>query len=49
MVNNNEKLLEVENLVKYFPIKKSMFKTENVHAVENVSFYIRKGETLGLV
>lgn len=42
-------LLKVENLVKRFVISDSIFKKEYVHAVENISFFIRKGETLGLV
>ncbi|MBT9156345.1 MAG: Oligopeptide transport ATP-binding protein OppF [Firmicutes bacterium] len=44
-------LLEVNNLVKYFPIKDSWFgKPKNfVRAVDGVSFFIRRGETLGLV
>jgi len=44
-------LLEVKNLKKYFPIKAGVFKRTVgwVKAVDGVSFYIRKGETLGLV
>jgi oligopeptide/dipeptide ABC transporter ATP-binding protein len=44
-------LLEVNNLVKHFPIKGGWFgKPKNyVRAVDGVSFFIRKGETLGLV
>lgn len=45
----SENLVEVKNLKKYFPIKVSAFKTKHVQAVENVSFTIRRGETLGLV
>lgn len=37
-------LVSVKNLKKYFPRGKAL-----VHAVEDVSFSIRKGETLGLV
>ena len=40
-------LLEVKNLKKYFPVKG--VKGPGVQAVENVSLFIRKGETLGLV
>ena len=44
-------LLEVNNLVKRFPIKGGIFGREvgAVNAVNNVSFKIKKGETLGLV
>jgi oligopeptide transport system ATP-binding protein len=45
----SEKLLEVEHLQQYFPVKGGMFKTNYVQAVDDVSFYINKGETLGLV
>ena len=47
----NEYLLEVNNLVKWFPIKSSFFKRTvgNVKAVDGVSFKIRRGETMGLV
>ena len=50
---NSEKpiLLEVKNLKKYFPIRRGLLKrvVGHVHAVEGVSFFIREGETLGLV
>jgi len=44
-------LIEVENLVTYFPIFSGVLqkKTGEVKAVDNISFFIRKGETLGLV
>ena len=47
----DEYLLEVNNLVKWFPIKSSFFKRTigNVKAVDGVSFKIRRGETMGLV
>lgn len=44
---SGENLLEVTNLKKYFPVKG--VRGPGVQAVENVSFFIRKGETLGLV
>ncbi len=47
MSNNNEILLQVDNLKKYFKIKG--VKGPGVQAVEDVSLYIRRGETLGLV
>jgi oligopeptide/dipeptide ABC transporter ATP-binding protein len=47
----SEVLLEVNNLTKRFPIKGGLFGKEigAVKAVNNVSFKINKGETLGLV
>lgn len=47
----NNRLIEVNNLKKYFPVKKSftMGKTKYLKAVDDVSFYIDKGETFGLV
>ena len=44
-------LVEVEHLTKRFPIQSGLFqrKIGEVHAVEDVSFTIYRGETLGLV
>jgi oligopeptide transport system ATP-binding protein len=44
-------LVEVRHLKKYFPIKKGILQREvaRVHAVDDVSFAVRRGETLGLV
>jgi peptide/nickel transport system ATP-binding protein len=44
-------LLDVRGLKKYFPIHKGFFKRHvgDVKAVDDVSFFIRRGETLGLV
>jgi oligopeptide transport system ATP-binding protein len=50
---SSEELIKVRNLVKYFPIysRGVLLKKEIgvVHAVDNVSFDIKKNETLGLV
>ncbi len=46
--NSTQNLIEIKNLKKYFPIK-SGFKTAQVKAVDDVSLFIKKGETLGLV
>ena len=44
-------LVEVKNLVKWFPIKSSFFKRTigNVRAVDGISFHIKRGQTMGLV
>ncbi|WP_024614967.1 dipeptide ABC transporter ATP-binding protein [Clostridium sp. Ade.TY] len=50
MEKNNEVILEVKNLCKYFQANKGIFsKKSYVKAVDNVSFSIKRGETLGLV
>lgn len=50
-VNTNDYLLEVKGLKKYFPIQKGLLRRTvgNVKAVDDVNFYVRDGETLGLV
>ena len=53
-IQHNQKLLRVEHLVKHFPIMRNRFiifsqQAGAVHAVDDVSFDILKGETLGLV
>jgi len=47
----NKRLLEVENLKKYYPVTAGLFSKHiaDVRAVDGVSFYIMEGETLGLV
>jgi oligopeptide/dipeptide ABC transporter ATP-binding protein len=44
-------LLEVRHVKKYFPIRSGILQREvaRVHAVDDVSFAVREGETLGLV
>ena len=51
MSNQIEKkpLVEVKDLKQYFNINTGMFKSKPLKAVDGVSFYINKGETLGLV
>ena len=46
-----QKLLEIKNLKKYFPVKEGVFRRTVAHvkAVDDISFHIKKGETLGLV
>ena len=48
---NDNILLDVRNLKKYFYKDEGLIskKVQEIKAVDNVSFYIRKGETLGLV
>lgn len=46
-----KRLLEVDNLKKYFPVKAGVFRKTvgHVKAVDDISFFINEGETLGLV
>lgn len=46
--NNQEYLLKVDHLKQYFPVRDG-FKKMELKAVDDVSFAIRPGETLGLV
>ena len=48
-MSNYENLIEVKNLKEYFPINTGLFKSTPLKAVDDVSFAIRQGETLGLV
>ena len=48
-VESGEILLEVKNLKKYYPVKTGFIKKTELKAVDDVSFFIRKGETLGIV
>jgi len=49
--NGNDVLLDVRSLTKHFPVRSGIFQRISawVQAVDDVSFYVRKGETLGLV
>jgi oligopeptide/dipeptide ABC transporter ATP-binding protein len=44
-------LIELRHVKKYFPIRKGVLSREvaRVHAVDDISFAVREGETLGLV
>ena len=44
-MNENTNMLEISNLSKYFKLKQGKI----LKAVDGVSFYLKKGETLGLV
>ena len=45
----NDNLVEVSHLKEYFQISTGMFSSKPLKAVDDVSFNIRRGETLGLV
>lgn len=55
MLNNRnaekkgEVLLEVKNLKQYFPVQTGFFKSKMLKAVDDISFTIKRGETLGMV
>lgn len=48
-MENKNNLLEVRNLKQYFDIPVGLLKSKPLKAVDDISFSIRKGETLGLV
>ena len=48
-VESGEILLEVKNLKKYYPVRTGFIKKTELKAVDDVSFFIRKCETLGIV
>jgi len=47
--NNNMPLIEVRHLKQYFDINTGFFKSKPLKAVDDISFTINEGETLGLV
>ena len=49
--HKGEPLVEVHNLVKYFPVRAGLLQrvVNHLKAVDDVSFVVKKGETLGLV
>ncbi len=49
--HKGETLVEVNNLVKYFPVRAGLLQrvVNHVKAVDDVSFFVKKGETLGMV
>ena len=50
-MNDRKLVLQVEHLKKYYPVQKGLFQREQqfVKAVDDISFEIYAGETLGLV
>ena len=48
-MSDNKTLLEVKHLKEYFDINTGWFRTKPLKAVDDVSFDIKRGETLGLV
>ncbi|MBN2548729.1 MAG: ATP-binding cassette domain-containing protein [Anaerolineales bacterium] len=50
-MSENHILLRVDNMVKHFPILAGVFQRQVgvVHAVDGITFFVRSGETFGLV
>ena len=48
-MNESKTLVEVKNLKKYFTVNTGVFASKPLKAVDDVSFAIKEGETLGLV
>jgi oligopeptide transport system ATP-binding protein len=50
-INRDELLLEVKDLKKWYPVRRGLIKRSKgwVKAVDGVSLFVKKGETLGLV
>ena len=51
MTTNDQTLVKVENLVKYSPVEGGLFARVRgqIHAVDDISFEIQQGKSLGLV
>jgi peptide/nickel transport system ATP-binding protein/oligopeptide transport system ATP-binding protein len=51
MAEDKRTLVDVQHLVKYFPVRAGFLQkvVANVQAVDDVSFQVREGETLGMV
>ncbi|MFX0014976.1 MAG: ABC transporter ATP-binding protein [Promethearchaeota archaeon] len=52
MATSGQPIIEVNNLFKFFPVKEGIIRQTvkgHIHAVDNISFKVYKGETLGLV
>jgi len=49
--SGGDALVEIDHLTKHFAVKQGVFArgTAQVHAVEDISFTVRRGETLGIV
>ena len=48
---SENRILEIQNLKKYFPVTSGVFKhvVGHVHAVDDVTLHVNRGETLGIV
>lgn len=46
---NTQPLVDVKHLKQYFPIRTGFFTTTPLKAVDDISFHVNEGETLGLV
>ena len=46
---NTQPLIDVKHLKQYFPIRTGFFGTTPLKAVDDISFHVNEGETLGLV
>ena len=48
-VNNESSALVIDNLTKTYRVKKSFYEYIDIHAVKNISFNVRQGETLAII